>query len=228
MSRDRKASGDSTVPGVSQELGNRAKERIEQASQALEQQGIRPRTLGAEKIAVLADQPASDSSPPGWNEQLPPAHGEAHDAVVTDRLERSLVLRTEDGSLEQLRRAIQTDRGHIVHPVRIRAFDGRRQVGHANLTLEIDKTFSDTAGHYDRLADCRVRLNDIYVEESERGRGIGSLLLDRSEEITRLGGARELYGSLESAKARSFFERHDYRFRQGANGEEAFKAYYGR
>jgi amino-acid N-acetyltransferase len=52
-------------------------------------------------------------------------------------------------------------------------------------------------------------LRSLVVDEAERGRGIGSRLCDRAEELARREGVRRLWLLTESARA--FFESRGYR-----------------
>jgi len=228
MAGDYNKPGDHPIPGIPFEATGKARERIERASRLLEQRGVQPRTPEAERIMRLANASfAGESLSQGREERLPPAHGEVHDVTVTDRLGQPLTLRTEDGTREQLRGALQSDQGHVSHQVRIRTYQEGHEVGRANLTLEADKTFNDVTGHYDRVSDCQMRLNDIEVADRDHRRGIGSLMLERAEELARQSGARELYGTLESEQAHPFFEKHGYRSRPGRyGGQELYKTFY--
>ena len=100
-----------------------------------------------------------------------------------------------------------------------------REVGRANVTLEVDKQFNTETGRYDKFVDSRMRLNDIQVPESEQHNGIGSQMLGRAEELARDGQAREIYGTLEQESSRQFFVDHGYNFR-GENHNELYKSYY--
>lgn len=221
---DFKPPGDQPGLGVSDKLFDKARRQVEQASRLLEKRGVSPRTPGAEGIAPRADTPMpSEELIEKWKDKLPPAHGVAQDVHIADETGHLFTLRTEDASPEQLREALDADRGHVAHGVRIRVLDGNREVGRANLTLEADKRFNAETGHYDRVSDCRVRLNDIEVLEKNRQRGIGSLMLGRAEEFAQQGGAREIYGTLDSQSAQPFFEKHGYQLRRGRFGGQAVR-----
>ncbi len=158
----------------------------------------------------------------------PPGHGEVQDARVSDKLKRPLTLRTEDGTQAQLERALEAGADRVDHPIRVRTYDGGQEAGYANLTLEVEKLPDNTIEHFVWPKDRRMRIGDIFVPEDDRRRGIGTWMLERSEELARQSGAREIYGTLESEQARSFFKRNGYQFRPGPYGEEAYKSYYFR
>lgn len=223
---DHKLPVDKPGPGIPGTLIEKAKKQVEGASHALEKQGVPAQTPAAENIAKLAANPVSgDDLNLTGRELLPIAHGQADDILVTDQLGAALTLRIEDGRSEQIEQALNTDQGHVAHPIRIRVLEKKREVGRANLTLEVEKKFNAATGHFDQVHDCRMRLNDIEVPGHDRKRGIGSLMLERAEDLARGGGAREVYGSLDSERARSFFERHGYQIGKGRyGGQEVHKA----
>jgi len=138
---------------------------------------------------------------------------------VTDRLGRALTLRIRPGP-EEVRSAVQAGHSATLH---IRVDEGEREVGRAEMTVETVEEFSPLTGYTDRWH--RARFDTITVEERDRRRGVGSLMLERVEALAREHGAREMYGSLDPEDARPFFESHGYQTRHG--GHEVFKPLVG-
>lgn len=203
--------------------------KLAKLTNILQGREISPKTPAAEQAAQLGGAKAEDRERHFRTEKpLPPAHGEYQDFQVPDKEGRPLVLRTEEGSRDTLKQALQrTDTPNVRHPVRLDVYRQGHEAGYARLTLEVDKADNTGTERYDRFQDVRMRLNDINVPEDERRKGIGSQLLDRAEELARAGEAREIYGVLESENARPFYEARGYSFRDNkAGGTEVFKRYY--
>lgn len=165
--------------------------------------------------------------------ELPPAHGEAHDVVVYDKMGHRLTLRTENGTRQHFIAAREKDSERVDHATRIRIYEvtkeGTKEVGSANLNLEIKKQFNSVSGHNERVTDIRMRLQHIFVPENGRRQGIGSILLERVEELARQSGARELYGTVGSELGHNFFAAKGHEFRQGNQGgtsQEHFRSFY--
>lgn len=148
--------------------------------------------------------------------------------MVQDKNGTPLTMRTEGGSRADFQSALQNDSTqNPFQAVRIRMENesGQDTGSYANATLEVTKQFNDTTGRYDQLDDARMRLNDIFVPESQRGNGVGGMMLDRVEELAHDANAREVYGTLEREESRQFFTDRDYQFR-GTNNTELYKTYY--
>lgn len=147
----------------------------------------------------------------------------------TDRKGRDMTLRTEGAEPHKIRQVEAQDTQNIRHPIRLRTYHEGREAGRANLTLETDKTYNPSTGHYDRVADRRLRTNDIETYPAYRGGGVGSEHIKEAERIARQYGVREIYGSLsykseDEAAVRSFYRKHGYETRPGAmEGEELYK-----
>jgi GNAT superfamily N-acetyltransferase len=203
--------------------------KLEKLTNMLQGREIAPKTSTAEQVAHLGGaKAAARDSYFRAEKPLPPAHGEHQDFQIPDKEGRPLVLRTEEGSRGALEQALQrTDTQAVRHPVRLNVYRQGHEAGYARLTFEVDKAFNSGTERYDRVQDVKMRLNDINIPEDERRKGIGSQLLDRSEELARLGQAREIYGVLESENARPFYEERGYSFRRNeANQTEVFKSFY--
>ena len=147
----------------------------------------------------------------------------------TDRKGRDMTLRTEGAEPHKIRQVEAQDTQTIRHPIRLRTYHEGREAGRANLTLETEKTYNPTTAHYDRVADRRLRINDIETYPAYRGSGVGSEHIKEAERIARQHRAREIYGSLsykpeDEAVVRSFYRKHGYETRPGAmRGEEVYK-----
>jgi len=143
----------------------------------------------------------------------------------TDKKGRDMTLRTEGAEPHKIWQAEGQDTQTIRHSIRLRTYHKGREAGRANLTLEIDKTYNPATGHYDHIADRRLRINDIETHPAYRGSGVGSEHIREAERIARRYGAREVYGSLsykpeDEAAVHSFYRKHGYETRPGAMGGE--------
>ncbi|MFB0537529.1 MAG: GNAT family N-acetyltransferase [Anaerolineae bacterium] len=147
----------------------------------------------------------------------------------TDRKGRDMALRTEGAEPHKIRQVEAQDTQTIRHPIHLRTHHEGRELGRANLTLETDKTYNPSTGHYDRVANRRLRINDIETHPAYRGSGVGSEHIREAERIARQYRAREIYGSLsykpeDEAAVRGFYRKHGYETRPGAmGGEEVYK-----
>jgi GNAT superfamily N-acetyltransferase len=146
-----------------------------------------------------------------------------------DKQGRVMTLRTEGGELHEIRQAEAQDTQTIRHPIRLRTYHEGREAGRANLTLETDKTYNHSTGHYDHVADCRLRINDMETYPAYRGSGVGSEHIKETERIAHQHEVREIYGSLsykpeDEVAVRSFYHKHGYETRPGVvGGEEVYK-----
>lgn len=113
----------------------------------------------------------------------------------------------------------------------IRAYDRQRtpqtpetpqvsDVGQANLHLEKDENGKVQS----------ARLQDIIINNPEyRGTGVGSKMLESSEDYAKKAGAKEIYGSFtpqsgEEAELKQWYEKHGYQFRPGKfSGQDVYK-----
>ena len=147
----------------------------------------------------------------------------------TDKKGRDMTLRMEGAEPHKIRQAEAQDTQTIHHPIRLRTYHEGQKAGRANLTMETDKAYNPSTGHYDRVADRRLRINDIKTEPAYRGNGVGSEHIREAEGIARRHGAREIYGNLsyeaeDEAAVRGFYGKHGYETRPGAmGGEEVYK-----
>ena len=147
----------------------------------------------------------------------------------TDRKGRDMILHREGAEPDKIRQVEAQDTQAIRHPIRLRTYHQGREAGRANLTLESEKTYDPGTGHYDRVADRRLRINDIETDPAYSGSGIGSEHISEAERIARQHGAREIYGSLsyqpeDEAAVRGFYRKHGYETRPGAmGGQEVYK-----
>jgi len=154
---------------------------------------------------------------------------DATERHFTDRKGREMTLRTEGAEPHRIRQAEAQDTQTIRHPVRLRSYHEGQEVGRANLTMETDKAYNPSTSHYDRVADRRLRINDIETAPAYRGSGVGSEHIKEAERIARRHGAREIYGNLsykseDEAAVRSFYREHGYETRPGTmGGEEVYK-----
>jgi len=104
-----------------------------------------------------------------------------------------------------------------------------REAGRANLTLETDKAYNPVTGHYDRITDRRLRINDIETHPAYQGSWVGSEHIKEAERIAHQHEMREIYGSLsykpeDEVAVRSFYHKHGYETRPGVmGGEEVYK-----
>lgn len=161
-------------------------------------------------------------------EAVRPAEG-ATERHFTDQKRRDMTLRTEGAESHKIRQAEAQDTQTIRHPIRLRTYHEGREAGRANLTLETNKTYNPSTGHYDRVADRRLRINDVETHPAYRGSGVGSEHIREAERIARQHGVREIYGSLsyeteDEAAVRGFYRQHSYETRAGAmGGEEVYK-----
>ena len=157
-----------------------------------------------------------------------PAEG-ATERHFADKQGRDMTLRTEGAEPHKIRQAEAQDTQTIRHPIRLRTYHEGREAGRANLTLETDKTYNPSTGHYDRVADRHLRINDIETHPAYRGSGVGSEHIREAERIARQHEVREVYGSLsykteDEAAVRSFYHKYSYETRPGAmGGEEVYK-----
>jgi len=157
---------------------------------------------------------------------FPEAATERH---FIDKKGRDMTLRREGAEPDKIRQTEAQDTQTIRHPIRLRTYHEGREAGRANLTLETNKTYNPGAGHYDRVADRRLRINDIETYPAYRGSGVGSEHIREAERIAHRHEAREIYGSLsyeteDEAAVRSFYHKHGYETRPGAmGGEEVYK-----
>ena len=103
----------------------------------------------------------------------------------TDRKGRDMTLRREGAEPDKIRQAKAQDTQTIRHPIYLRTYHEGREAGRANLTLETDKTHNPSTGHYDRVADRRLRINDIETHPAYRGSGVGSEHIREAERIAR-------------------------------------------
>lgn len=147
----------------------------------------------------------------------------------TDKRGRDMTLRTEGAEPNKIRQTEARDTQTIRHPIRLRTYHEGREAGRANLTLETDKAYNLNTDHYDRVADRRLRINDIKTHSAYRGSGVGSEHIREAERIARQHGDREIYGNLsykaeDEAAVRGFYRKHNYETRPGAiGGEEVYK-----
>ena len=156
--------------------------------------------------------------------------GGATERTYLDKQGRPMQLRTEGAEPARIQQAEAQDTAAIRHPIRLRSYDGQGQEsGRANLTLETDKAYSPATGHYDRIADRRLRVNDIETAPGYRGSGIGGEHIEEAERIARRSSAREIYGNLsyeaqDEAAVRGFYHKHEYGTRPGSwGGQEVYK-----
>jgi GNAT superfamily N-acetyltransferase len=147
----------------------------------------------------------------------------------TDKKGRDMTLRREGAEPDKIQQTEAQDTQTIRQPIRLRTYHEGREAGRANLTLETNKTYNPSTGHYDRVADRRLRINDIETHPPYRGSGVGSEHIREAERIARQHEVREIYGSLsykaeDEAAVRSFYHKHGYETRPGAmGGEEVYK-----
>jgi GNAT superfamily N-acetyltransferase len=147
----------------------------------------------------------------------------------TDKKGRDMTLRTEGAELHKIRQAEAQDTQTVRHPIRLRTYHEGREAGRANLTLETDKTYNPSTGHYDHVADHRLRINDIETHSAYRDSGVGSEQIREAERIARQHEVGEIYGSLsykaeDEVAVRSFYRKHGYETRPGVTGgEEVYK-----
>ncbi len=161
-------------------------------------------------------------------ERLTATMSDVDKVMVHDKNGSLLNMRTEGGSRTDFQSALQNDSTqNPFHAVRIRMENdsGQDTGSYANATLEVTKGFNENTERYDQFEDARMRLNDIYVPENQRGNGVGGIMLDRVEELARDAGVREVYGTLERGASRQFFTDRGYQFR-GAHNNELYKTYY--
>ncbi len=152
----------------------------------------------------------------------------------TDRQGRDITLRVEGNDAPTTAKVAGEQCLESKQPIRVRvadtaeaasppAFKGKGDMGYANTTLEIGR---DVNGN---VADKRLRLHDIKVNENYQGSGIGGEMLDEVERIGRQHGAREVYGLFspetgKEAATRQWYERRGYEFRpRPGGGEEVYK-----
>lgn len=153
----------------------------------------------------------------------------ATERYFTDKKGRDMALRREGVESQRIQQAEAQDTQTIRHPIRLRTYHEGREAGRANLTLETDKTYNPGIGHYDHVADRRLRINDIETHPAYRDSGVGSEHIREAERIARQYGAREVYGSVsykteDEAAVRSFYRKHGYETRPGVmGGEEVYK-----
>jgi len=146
-----------------------------------------------------------------------------------DKQGRDMTLCREGAEPDKIQQAEAQDTQTIRQPIRLRTYHEGREAGRANLTLETDKTYNHSTGHYDHVADRRLRINDIETHPAYRGSGVGSEHIREAERIARQHEVREIYGSLsykaeDEAAVRSFYHKHGYETRPGAmGGEEVYK-----
>jgi len=154
---------------------------------------------------------------------------DAAERHFTDPKGREMTLRTEGAEPHRIQQAESQDTQTIRHPIRLRTYHEGREAGRVNLTLETDKAYNPGTGHYDRVADRRLRINDIETHPPYRGSGVGSEHIREAERIARQHEVREIYGSLsykteDEVAVRSFYHKHGYETRPGAmGGEEVYK-----
>jgi GNAT superfamily N-acetyltransferase len=99
----------------------------------------------------------------------------------------------------------------------VRVEEGDREVGRAEMTMQVAKKFDPLTGETDHWR--RARLDTITVPgKDDRQRGIESLMLKRAEDLAREHGAREVYDTLDSDDARPFFEQQGYQVRRAPQG----------
>lgn len=153
----------------------------------------------------------------------------ASERHFTDKKGRDMTLRREGTEPDKIRQAEAQDTQTIRHSIRLRTYHEGQEVGRANLTLETDKTYNPGTGHYDHVADRRLRINDIETHPAYWDSGVGSEHIREAERIARQHEVREIYGSLsykteDEAAVRSFYHKHGYETRPGAmGGEEVYK-----
>lgn len=153
---------------------------------------------------------------------LPESHGEAQEFDVFDKDGEKLILRIEDGSPEKLKEALARESTYFEHAVRMNIYQKGKSIGYARLGVKVQEQFNTNNNQYEQ--DIAVKLRDISVNEDQRGKNIGALLLRRTETIAHEVGAREVYGFPESDNARAFFEHNGYQTRFKENGApEIFK-----
>jgi len=113
----------------------------------------------------------------------------SHEISFTDEAGRSITTKTWESGNQAYIRAYDTAASEVPKDV------NPGQAGYANATLE---TAPD--GHL------RVRLNDIVTQADYRGAGVASNMIEQTEQFARSKGASEIYGSIDSADAQSYWQ----------------------
>jgi GNAT superfamily N-acetyltransferase len=110
------------------------------------------------------------------------------DSEIVDKAGRDITVRTWDSGDHAYIRAYDNGKGEVPENVNLGT------AGKTNVTLE-------------KQADgaTRARLNDIEMYDQYRGAGISSEMLGKAEHYARANNATEIYGSIDSEEARSFW-----------------------
>ncbi|HQE91264.1 MAG TPA: GNAT family N-acetyltransferase [Anaerolineae bacterium] len=130
---------------------------------------------------------------------------------VQDKLGDTLTLRTENGSPVTMQETMARNERAPYQQVRFDIYRGDQCIGYARLGLQVNKEGNFITDRYDKAQNVQARLEYIGIDDpTQRGRGIGKILLDRVETHARMSGAKEIVGFPESDSARSFFEHNGY------------------